>query len=124
MTIKQPRNTITNTYSMKWHTTFSMEHNKEFKKAQKFLDSEALKHSSKRVPLDSGTLQTSGILNTIVGSGIVKWSTPYARRLYYNPQYTFQGAPMRGGQWFARMKADIGKNLLKSAMKIATGGGK
>ena len=46
----------------------------------------------------------------------IVWSTPYARRLYYHPEYNFQGAPMRGGYWADRYLQDGGlEQLEKSA---------
>ena len=32
----------------------------------------------------------------------------YARRLYYHPEYNFQGAPRRGGYWVDRMLREGG----------------
>lgn len=99
-------------------------------RVQQFIDSEVMRLSDRYVPLDisagamGGTLKRSVIRNTKVGSGLVKWKTPYARRLYYNPQYNFQGknnSPARGGLWFERMKGDHKKNILKGAKKIAGG---
>ena len=45
------------------------------------------------VPMDVGTLQESGYVNTDESnSGSVKivFSTPYARRLYFHPEYNFR----------------------------------
>ena len=52
-------------------------------KRQKFLDSEVLKDSNYFCPLKEGTMQKSGILNTVLGSGVVQWKTPYVRYQYY-----------------------------------------
>ena len=96
-------------------------------RVQKFIDSEVMRLSDPYVPLDisagamGGTLKRSAIVNTVVGNGLVKWKTPYARRMYYNPQYNFQGSPKRGGLWFERMKADHKKNILKGAKTMAGG---
>lgn len=82
---------------------------------QKHIDSEVLRYTSPYVPLDKGDLEKSGTRHTTIGSGKVRYKTPYARKLYHNPQYTFQGAPMRGGKWFERMKADHRDDILRSA---------
>ena len=90
-------------------------------RVQKFIDNEVLKHCAPRVPHQMGVLQGSGASATTLGSGEVRYATPYARRLYYNPQYTFNGAPMRGGKWFDRMKNAHKQEILAGAAKIAGG---
>ena len=60
----------------------------------------------KYVPHDQGLLESSADINTILGSGEIIYRTPYARRLHYNPQYNFQGAPTRGGRWAERWADD------------------
>lgn len=76
-------------------------------RAQRELDGQVLKDSNKYIPKDTGNLEASGIRNTQVGNGKVIWDTPYARRLYYNPQYNFSKDtnPLAGGLWFERAKA-------------------
>lgn len=89
---------------------------------QKFIDSECLRLCDSKVPKDTGTLIQSGITNTVVGKGEVKWATPYARRLYYHPEYSFQQSPERGAYWFDRMKTQFKDQILKGAANIAKGG--
>lgn len=90
-------------------------------KVQSFIDSECLRLCERKIPKDQSILIKSGIANTVVGSGQIKWSTPYARRLYYHPEYNFQGAPDRGAYWFERMKQQHKSDILKGAAKIAGG---
>ena len=85
---------------------------------QKFIDSECLKLCEPKVPKDTGALIQSGIINTVIGSGEIKYSTPYARRWYYRDA-NFQEAPERGTYWFERMKAQYKKQILDGAKKIA-----
>lgn len=92
-------------------------------KTQKFIDNEVLLQCSPYVPFRTGVLEGSGIRHTDIGSGKVIYQTPYARRMYYNPQYNFQGAPMRGAYWFERMKADKLEQILRGAAKVAGGRG-
>lgn len=88
-------------------------------KVQKFIDSEVLRKCEPYVPYDNGDIVKSGETNTILGSGEVKYQTPYARRWYYMPA-EFQDAPMRGNYWFERMKNEGGKDeILKSAIRMA-----
>lgn len=86
---------------------------------QKYIDSEVLRLSDPYVPMDTGQLKQSGTRHTRIGSGEVVYKTPYARRMYYNPGYKFQGAPMRGAYWFDRMKADHKEQILRGAAQIA-----
>lgn len=90
-------------------------------KVQRFIDSECLRLCEGKIPKDQSTLIQSGIINTDVGSGQVKWSTPYARRLYYHPEYNFQEGPERGAYWFERMKQENKEDILKGASKMAGG---
>lgn len=90
-------------------------------KAQKYIDSEVLRRCDPYVPKDTGELIRSGIRETRLGSGKVKYRTPYARRWYYEPAH-FQGAPKRGNYWFERMKRNGGaRAILQGAARI-TGG--
>lgn len=89
--------------------------------AQKFVDREVLRRCSPMVPLQTGALLRSGTDSTTIGSGEVRYSTPYARRWYYCPAH-FTGAPMRGNYWFERMKQNGGAAaILRGAARI-TGG--
>lgn len=88
---------------------------------QQFIDSECLRLCDPKVPKDVGNLIQSGAINTRIGSGEVKWSTPYARRLYYRSEYHFQEGPERGAYWFERMKQQHKSAILKGAAQIAGG---
>lgn len=87
-------------------------------KVQQFIDTEVLRLNSSFVPKDTGGLIESGIINTQIGSGDVKYRTPYARRWYYMPAL-FQGAPQRGNYWFERMKQQYKAQILAGAKKLA-----
>ena len=54
-----------------------------FKKAQIFIDSEVLRLSDPLIPKRSATLIRSGQIHTVIGSGEVRYVTPYARYHYY-----------------------------------------
>lgn len=56
------------------------------------------------VPMDVGTLQESGYVNTdesSQGSVKITFNTPYARRLYFHPEYNFRtdNNPNAKGKW-------------------------
>lgn len=107
-------------------------------KVQRYVDSEVLRLSEPFIPRDigagsqGGNLIESGIISTQIGSGEVKWRTPYARRWYYNVA-NFQQDGLgrarvggtsgtgRGSYWFERMKKIYGKDILKGADEMAKG---
>lgn len=89
-----------------------------FGRVQKFIDSECLRLSAPKIPKDTGTLIRSGTDNTIIGSGELRYRTPYARRWYYM-QAQFQGAPERGNYFFERMKQQYEEQILNGAKKLA-----
>ena len=89
--------------------------------AQKFVDGEVLRRCAPMVPFDSGALNRSGTTNPRLGSGEVRYATPYARRWYYRPA-NFTGAPMRGNYWFERMKQNGGKDAILRGLTKLTGG--
>lgn len=92
-------------------------------RVQKFIDSECLRLSNEKAPFDQHTLIESGESNTKTGSGEVIYNTPYARRLYYHPEYNFstEHNPQAGGYWFERMKQQHKERILAGARKIAGG---
>ena len=73
------------------------------------------------MPFDQLILIESGILNTQIGSGELRYRTPYARRLYYHPEYNFstEKNPEAGAYAFERMKQQYKDQILKGAKKIA-----
>lgn len=90
-------------------------------RVQQFIDSECLRLCETKIPKDQSFLIQSGITNTQIGSGQVIWRTPYARRLYYHPEYNFNEAPERGAYWFDRMKTQYKEQILKGASDMAGG---
>ncbi len=49
---------------------------------QKYIDWQVIRLSEKYLPYDEGILQKSG-RDSIIGSGLVTYNTPYARNMYY-----------------------------------------
>lgn len=108
--------------SLEWNTNFQPRWQKRFSQAQKFVDSEILRHCEPFTPLLTGMLIKSGTLGTEIGSGLVQWIAPYARRQYYSPRLPgSQTGPLRGPYWFERMKEIFGRKILAGARKLAGG---
>ncbi len=87
---------------------------KNFERAQQYVDSEVLRLSDPYVPMLTGTLKKSGTLGTVIGSGVVEYTAPYAKEQYYNNAGRGKeglnaangNKGLRGREWFERMKAD------------------
>lgn len=92
-------------------------------KAQQYVDSEVLRCCDPYVPMDTSMLKKSGTTSTVIGSGMVHYSTVYARRNYYENrgrgnEGTAKGG-LRGRLWFERMKPDHLPGILRGVKKIA-----
>jgi hypothetical protein len=70
-------------------------------------DEIVLKDTNFFIPRDSGNLEDSSRLASRIGEGKLIWDTPYARRLYWNPQFNFSkdSNPNARGKWFEEAKA-------------------
>lgn len=125
--IQTPRGFVTTNRNGKaelvWHTNFRQKWLKRFTAAQTFVDSEVLRLCQPYIPLRTGMLIMSGILGTEVGSGLVQWIAPYARRQYYSPRKPgSMTGPLRGPFWFERMKRVHRGAILAGAKRLAGGG--
>ncbi|MGN0586212.1 MAG: minor capsid protein [Oscillospiraceae bacterium] len=94
-------------------------------KVQKYIDEKVLDKCERYVPFRSGTLLKSGRLSTAIGSGEVKYRTPYCRHVYYNnagrgTEGTAHGG-LRGRLWFERMKKAHAREILRGAAQISGG---
>jgi hypothetical protein len=76
-------------------------------KAQMKLDQQVINDSNYYCPLKEGDLQKSAIINTVLGSGLVQWKTPYAHRQYYGVKFDHsqQKNPNACAKWFEAAKA-------------------
>lgn len=89
---------------IKWNPNFPQRMNEVLSKKQEIIDSEVLRLCSPMVPLRTGTLERSGTLGTVIGSGEVKYIAPYAKQQYYSTAQARSYDANRGGMWFERMK--------------------
>jgi len=117
--IKLPNGTA----SLEFNANFVDKWQGQYTKSQMFVDSEVLRLCEPYTPLLSSMLIKSGILGTVVGSGLVAWLAPYARRHYYSPRAPgSQTGPLRGPHWFERMKPVYKTQIITGAKKLAGGG--
>ena len=75
--------------------------------AQMRLDQQVITDSNYYCPLKTGTLQRSAIIGSVIGSGTVRWVTPYARRQYYGVGFdrSKDPNPNATAKWFEAAKA-------------------
>ena len=113
-------------------------------RAQRYVDNEVLRRNAPYLPHESGELEKSGRLGTVVGSGKVIYNTVKGRFLYYgklmigershsawahqnekkivtDQDLTYQGGGLRGAFHFERMKTDHKEDILRGVAKV-TGG--
>ncbi len=90
-------------------------------RVQQVVTNEVLRLSDAYVPFDKagiyeqpGRLRDSGHIENETD---IVWETPYARRLYYHPEYNFQGKPKRGGNWVDRMLQNGGRTEIEKAAR-------
>ena len=92
-------------------------------KVQKFIDSEVIRCMAGFTPFRKGDLIRSATLGTVIGSGLIKYVAPYARRNYYENAGRgvegIQKGGRRGRKWFERMKPVHLSSILDGAAKIA-----
>lgn len=106
------------TAELSWNPNFAPQKTQNFSKAQKFIDSEVLRYSSPLVPFQTGMLDRSGTLGTVIGSGVVQYIAPYAARQYYDTATSRSYDANRGAKWFERMKVAYKADILAGASKI------
>ncbi len=95
----------------------------EMGRVQQVVTDEFKKNVEPFVPFDEagiyenpGRLIESGHIEN--GTDVV-WDTPYARRLYYHPEYDFQGAPARGAYWADRYMQNGGREQIEREAREA-----
>ena len=91
------------------------------------VSSEFLTDSNYYIPFREGDLKRSSINFSDFNKGKLVWQTPYARRLFYNPQYNFSkdANPNARGLWAEYAKSqnkdkykDITNEQFEKAKKI------
>jgi hypothetical protein len=74
---------------------------------QRFIDHEIIRTIERYVPKLTGTLIRSATEHTAIGSGLIKWVTPYARLQYFkNPGPPRPTGDTRGREWIDRWRND------------------
>ena len=115
-------------------------------KVQQFIDSECIRLMKPYTPFRNGILEKNAKNSTVIGSGTIKYTVPYARYQYYGLlmvssvtgsawarhgeskvltetplRYSKDRHPMAGKMWFERMKADKKEEILRGVAQISGG---
>lgn len=109
--------------SLSFRPDFGARMSGSFSSAQAFVDNEVLRYSQPLIPFRTGTLVRSGKVGTVLGSGLVQYTVPYAASQYYKTAPSRSYDAKRGGKWFERMKAAHKKDILSGAKKFMRQGG-
>lgn len=69
---------------------------------------EFMADSNYYAPMVTGDLRRSAITHSKLDDGLIIWRTPYARRLFYNPQYNFStdANPNAQGLWAEKARSE------------------
>lgn len=84
------------------------------KPVQRFVDSEILRKAEPYVPMQSGSLKRSGTTGTKIGSGIIRYTAPYAKKRYRIAKTNGK----RGPYWIERMLANHMAEIERGAQSV------
>ena len=100
MKIIQPPNMSASngSFEFKWSSDFGAVMTQRLNKAQQFIDSECMRLMVPYTPRRNGMLEESVKLGTVIGSGELRYLSPYARYLYYGEVYGPNIPIFEGGQ--------------------------
>ena len=94
------------TMEIAWEPDFGRGWNERYEKGQFRYDEEVLRMVTPYVPVDTTMLRDSAIVASDIGGGLLEWATPYAAKQYYDTADSRGYAPLAGGHWGGRGKAD------------------
>lgn len=100
---------------LRWSGNFAAARNAMLHRKQKVVDSEVLRYCAPLIPFRTGALTRSGTIGTVIGSGNVQYTTPYARFQYYQTAQSRSYDRCRGAKWFERMKTAHKADIWRAA---------
>lgn len=107
---------------LEWGTGFASRKRRQFSEAQMYVDSECLRLMNPLTPMRTGAMIKSATNGTVIGSGEIRYLSPYARRQYYENKGGSPKHPQGGKLWFLRMKAQHRDAILKGAARYLNNG--
>ena len=85
-------------FEFHWNPRFGAVMTERLQKAQIFIDSECMRLMVPYTPRRNGMLEESVKIGTVIGSGELRYLSPYARYLYYGEIYGPNIPIFEGGQ--------------------------
>lgn len=112
------------TAELQWNKNFVQRFNRQFRKAQIWLDNAVRDDSNYYAPMRTGALKKTGVLGTTSGEGVVQWIAPYAHKLYYGVHMNISKSenPNAQAMWFKAAKAQNETRWINGVKRIAGGG--
>jgi hypothetical protein len=101
---------------LKWNPGFGQAYTNKFGRVQVFIDNGVIKGIEPYTPLRTSMMIKSLFLGSVIGSGLIRYLAPYAKRQYYMGRVadTSSTGELRGRLWFARWKAEKGDSFKAS----------
>ena len=106
------------TMEIAWEPDFGRRWNERYEKGQFRYDEEVLRMVTPYVPVDTTMLRDSAIVASDIGGGLLEWATNYATKQYYDTADSRIYAPLAGGHWGERCKADNLAHFESFARKV------
>lgn len=91
-------------------------------KAQQYMATNLLRIFDGYTPLRAGVLKGSAYARLTNPYVTIVYDMPYAKSMYYNPQYNFNESPRRGAYWDKRAWADQKSTFLKEFETLINSG--
>ena len=98
------------TAKLNWSVNLGGKKSEGLKKAQMFVDSECLRCMDPLTPRRTGEMIRSATRGTVIGSGLIQYLSPYARRQYYEHK--------EKSKWFETMKKMHLEDIRKGALQL------
>ena len=125
LTISTPRGKIVQTPSGKaqlvWNPGFGQAYTRKFGRTQIFIDNGVIKGMEPYTPLRTSMMIKSLQLGSVIGSGLIRYLAPYAKRQYYTGRMpgTSSTGGLRVRLWFSRWKTEHGESFKRSVKAYA-----
>lgn len=141
--INQPSDVHFSGAELVWSRNFGRKNTEYFDRVQAFVDSECQRLMAQYTPLKKGSLRKSLTFGTKVGSGIIRYNSPYARYQYYGKVmvssvtgsawakqgetkivtgkelvYSKRANPQAQKRWFETMKTNHKEEILRGAAAL------
>lgn len=100
-----------------WHVDVPKKIDDAGRQAQRKMIFNVLRFANPYTPKDTGNLIASGTASSLPEKGVIIYSAPYAKKLYYGDKFKFDRTKNRkaGSRWIERMKREHMKDIEKDA---------